>query len=397
MPYCLQCPIYQGEYCVVGCVATAMAQVMNYWQYPTSSNSIRSYRSYRTNQTIPSLPATTFDYSLMLDSYCHWNWEDSALVQDTYTDEQAQAVAKLCRYCGQAVEMGYSPEGSGAYTDDQKSAMQTFGYSGATLVSKGSSGGWWSSGYTTDQWENLLKSDLDAGRPILYSANDPQPNGGGHAFICDGYNGNGYFHFNLGWFGTCDGWYKTTALQMLHRDSTNLNFSNDHQIVYKLEPPTYCVIDADNVDANNGLLILGESLNAVAQNVTLRTSYSSVNLSFALCDENGNRIASSNAVTANKNTFSQGSTVEGAIALPTNLASGTYNLEFDYNISSNGLTAVEQAQGQLVVVGNFAKFNASFDVTDVTTAIDYILNDYPNGVRLDVNDVTLLISYILKG
>ena len=117
MPYYLQCPKKNGEYCVVGCVATAMAQVMYYWKYPEGSASISGYGGgWWGGMTVPALPATTFDYSKMLLSYCHWDYNTSTLIQDTYTDEQAQEVAKLSRYCGQAVEMDYDPEGSGAYT-----------------------------------------------------------------------------------------------------------------------------------------------------------------------------------------------------------------------------------------------------------------------------------------
>ena len=233
MPYYLQCPLYQGEYCVVGCVATAMAQVMKYWQYPESCSGVSSYYCSDIRQTVPALPATTFDYGLMLNSYCHWDWDNSQLIQDTYTDAQAQEVAKLSRYCGQAVEMGYSPEGSGAYTWNQLQAMKDFGYRNtAQDVSKS---GWWSDSYTTAEWEAMIKTELDAGRPILYSASDPSA--GGHAFICDGYNSDGYFHFNLGWYGTCDGWYLSTSLRMVHRDGDQLNFSSYHEMLIGVEPP----------------------------------------------------------------------------------------------------------------------------------------------------------------
>lgn len=234
LPYYLQCPVYQGEYCVVGCVATAMAQVMKFWQYPQSSNAISSFYCYDISQTVPALPATTFNYSLMLDSYCHWDWDNSVLVQDTYTEAQAQEVAKISRYCGQAVHMGYSPEGSGAYTDDQLAAMKNFGYrSTAQLVQKSS---WWSSNYTTAQWEAMIKTELNAGRPILYSASDDN-GAGGHAFICDGYDKEGMFHFNFGWYGTCDGWYVSTALNMTHRDGEELYFNSSHQMLIGVEPP----------------------------------------------------------------------------------------------------------------------------------------------------------------
>ena len=234
MPYYLQCPIQNGEYCVVGCVATAMAQVMYYWKFPEGSDAIASYSPWFSSVTYPGLPATTFDYNKMLLSYCHWDWDNSELIQDTYTDEQAQEVAKLSRYCGQAVSMDYSPEGSGAYTWDQYDAMLEFGFrSTAQDVSK--NGGWWLGAYSTSQWEAMMKEELDAGRPILYSASDPSE--GGHAFICDGYNSDGYFHFNMGWYGTCDGWYLSTSLKMTHRSGDQLNFSSSHEMLIGIEPP----------------------------------------------------------------------------------------------------------------------------------------------------------------
>ena len=231
-PYDWQCPIKNGEYCVVGCVATAMAQVMYYWKFPEGSAALSRFYSSGYGY-VDALPATTFDYNLMLLSYCHWDWDNSVLVQDTYTDAQAQAVAKLGRYCGQAVNMQYSPEGSGAYTSNQLSAMKAFGYrSNAQYVQKGNN---WS-GYSTTQWESMMKTELDAGRPILYAANDSY-GGGGHAFICDGYNSDGKFHFNFGWYGTCDGWYVSTALNMTHRDGDYLRFNSGHEMLIGIEPP----------------------------------------------------------------------------------------------------------------------------------------------------------------
>ncbi len=237
-PYDWQCPVYQGLYCAVGCVATAMAQVMKYWQYPEGSGSLEGYRCYAIGQNVPALPATTFNYSLMLNSYCHWDYDLSELIQDTYTEAQGNEVAKLGRYCGQAVEMNYHPDGSGAYTRDQRDAMVSFGYrSSAKYVQKGSGGGWWSQGnYTTAQWEAMMKTELDAGRPILYAASDTG-GGSGHAFICDGYSSDGKFHYNFGWYGTCDGWYVSTALNMTHRSGEECHFNTGHEMVIGVQPP----------------------------------------------------------------------------------------------------------------------------------------------------------------
>ena len=392
MPYYLQCPIENGEYCVVGCVATAMAQVMYYWQFPTSSQAISGYGGgWWGGTSVPALPATTFDYSLMLLSYCHWDWDNSVLVQDTYTDAQAQEVAKLGRYCGQAVEMDYSPEGSGAYTSDQLAAMKNFGYSqSAQYVQKS---GWYSGGYTTAQWESMIKTELDAGRPILYAANDP--NAGGHAFICDGYNSSNYFHFNYGWYGTCDGWYLSTALNMTHRDGDQLKFNSGHEMLIGVEPPAYCILTAESVNPASGLLVLGNPMDAEALNVNLRTSYSNVNVLFGLTDEDGNSVCNGNAITINKNTFVAGSTVNGSITLPETLEDGSYNVNlYYYTSNASDLQPVATATGKLQVVGRLAKYDEPFNISDVTATIGYVLKGtYPN---LNISDVTHLISYVLS-
>ncbi len=388
MPYYLQCPLENGEYCVVGCVATAMAQVMYYWKFPTSSAAISGYGGgWWGGMTVPALPATTFDYSLMLPSYCHWDYDLGELIQDTYTDEQAQEVAKLGRYCGQAVEMDYSPEGSGAYTSDQLAAMKSFGYSSsAQLKSK--------YGNTT-QWETMIRTELDAGRPILYSASDPSA--GGHAFICDGYNSSNYYHFNYGWYGTCDGWYLTTALNMIHRDGEELHFNSNHQMLTGVEPPTYCVINAESIDAPNNLMILGQALSTEAKGVNFITSYSTINLLFSFVDMDGNRIASSSSVPLDKSTFVQGSDVAGSITLPTTMAPGLYDFKLYYSTTQNNRPiAIECNAGQLRVVGRLAKYNADFDINDVTYLIDLVLgNAGSNEMNIDINDVTGLIDYIL--
>lgn len=394
MPYYLQCPIYHNEYCVVGCVATAMAQVMNYWQYPTSCGTVASYYCYDIGQRIQALPATTFDYSKMLPSYCHWDWDNSQLIQDTYTDEQAQEVAKLSRYCGQAVEMSYSPDGSGAYTWEQLDAMKSFGYSeNARDISKSSLWGWGGDNYTTAEWEDLLKVELDAGRPILYSANDPSS--GGHAFICDGYNAAGYFHFNYGWYGTCDGWYLSTSLRMVHRDGDNLNFSAGHEILAGVEPPSYCLFNVEGLNADNNLLVLGDAINTQALNVTYRTTYNTVGVVFGLADESGAAVCNGQGV-ALTNNFVQGSTVEGSITLPTTLAQGMYDMKlYYYTTSANDLTAVNCEGGKLMVLGHLAKYNEPFNVGDVSTVIGYLLADSkPN---LNMGDVAILIEHLLNG
>ena len=391
IPYCLQCPVYQGEYCVVGCVATAMTQVMHYWQYPTTTTGVNSYFCYDLWETLPALPGTTFEYNKMLNSYCHWDYDQHALIQDTYTDEQAQAVAKLARYCGQAVQMGYSPEGSGAYVSSQLTAMRNFGYSQARDVSRSS---WWETNYTTEEWEAMIKAELDAGRPILYSASDPSA--GGHAFVCDGYNADGLFHFNFGWYGTCDGWYRSTALNMTHRDGDELHFNSSHEMLINLIPPTYCVIDVEDIVVPGTLMVLGESMNIEASHLNIMTTYSNINLLFSLCNDNGRRVASSDAVNVVLNGFEQGSDLTSSLTLPRTLETGHYPLKMYYynGNSSRDPNLINVEGSELTVVGNLAKFDSTFSIGDVTTAITYLLKGtYDN---LNIADITTLINYILS-
>ena len=392
MPYYLQCPIYNGEYCVVGCVATAMAQVMYYWGYPTSCEGVNSYYCYDIGQTIPALPSTTFDYSKMLLSYSHWDWDLGELIQDTYTDEQAQEVAKLSRYCGQAVDMAYSPEGSGAYVFSQLSAMQDFGYSDdAQDVSRDS---WFWENYTTEEWEAMVREELDKRQPILYSASDPEA--GGHAFVCDGYNSEGLFHFNFGWYGTCDGWYVSTALNMTHRDGDELHFNSNHEMLLGVVPPSYCVIQTDGFDMTDELLVLGENMPINVTNVNILTTNNNINLSFSLIDANGRKKATGNTVNVVSADFEQGSTISSFMTLPTTLSDGSYTLQFFYYISSPRLaTRIYCESNTQKVVGHLAKYGAPFTINDVTTAIDWLLTG--EKTDLTIGDVTDLIDVLLTG
>ena len=206
-PYYNMCPLSNGERCVTGCVATAMAQVMYYWRYPETTNGVSSYWCRSLGTMISGLPATTFEWDDMLDSYT-----------GEYTRAQGDAVAKLMRYCGQSCNMGYSPDGSGAYVNDQLRGMKLFGYNpNATMLNR--------SDYDLEAWAELLLDDLQSGYPVLYSGNDPMA--GGHAFVLDGYN-DGKYHINWGWAATGNGYFALGAfnvrsymfnanMQMLHR------------------------------------------------------------------------------------------------------------------------------------------------------------------------------------
>ena len=195
-PYYNQCPKYNGQYCMTGCVATAMAQVMYYWKYPAELPALSSYTTAESPRfTVPALPGITLDWNNMLDDYSSVN----------YNTTQANAVAWLMRYCGQAVKMMYSPDGSGAYTEDERDAMVLFGYSSDATVK-------YRDDHSATNWNAMMQAELEAGRPILYGGNDYSA--GGHAFVVDGYNAStSKYHVNFGWSGYDDNYYALDAFK----------------------------------------------------------------------------------------------------------------------------------------------------------------------------------------
>lgn len=195
-PFNRMCPLYNEKYrSVTGCTATAMAQVLAYWKYPEVLKSdIDSYDTQKYNLRIPTIYAdeqTNYDWDNMLDSYNDGN----------YTDEQADAVAKLMYHCGAAVQMDYGSV-SGSYYDISALA-NNFGYDADLMKNL------YRFSFTVKEWSTIIDNELLNKRPILYSGSSSS---GGHAFVCDGADGNGLYHINWGWNGYQDGYFDITIL-----------------------------------------------------------------------------------------------------------------------------------------------------------------------------------------
>jgi parallel beta-helix repeat protein len=166
-----------------GCVACAMAQVMKYWDYPTTGFGSHSYTHSEYGEQSANFAATTYHWDDMPNEV--WNSND--------------AVATLMYHCGVSVNMNYGPSGSGAQSQDVETAMRSyFGYCGAKYRQKSS--------YQEEAWIAMLKAELDLSHPIYYSGSNGDS---GHAFVCDGYDNNNYMHFNFGWSGSGDAYYST--------------------------------------------------------------------------------------------------------------------------------------------------------------------------------------------
>ena len=232
-----------GSKCYSGCVATAMAQVMNYHKFPSIGIGYHAYFS-RTQNYFQAMKFgnTTFNWDNLVDTY-----------SDESTVEQNAEVAKLMHACGIAVSMNYgsSTDGqSGAYPYDIPYAMiNYFGYNPNVVYRA-------KDYYTHDEWNEMIIQELQAGRPILYSGSGT----GGHEFILDGCDENGLYHFCFGqnasisassiWYGIGDGYYSLDAisltdsriklLELLSGESIGElgNYTNKQDMVCQISPNT---------------------------------------------------------------------------------------------------------------------------------------------------------------
>ena len=185
--YNADCPVdYSGpcDHVWAGCVATAMAQVMKYWEHPAQGIGSHGYTHPDYGYQYADFSVATYDWASMPVNYGE---ED---------------IAELLYHCGVALEMNYGPNGSGAYTG-------TYGYPNVVSVLEDYFDYQlvvdylYKSDYSNIVWSSMLREQLDAGQPLVYRGQGS----GGHAFVCDGYQGSDYFHFNWGWSGSYNGYF----------------------------------------------------------------------------------------------------------------------------------------------------------------------------------------------
>ncbi len=220
-PYYNKCPKSGTRYCYTGCVATAMAQVMKVHEWPLTGTGSHSYTW--NNKTLSfDYANTTFDWTNMLNGYP---------TSTTGTSAQREAIATLMYACGVAADMSYGTSGSGAYGSTAAAGMINYlKYdAGMSLEMRD-----W---YTDAEWEELVYSELEAGRPLYYDGNDGSA---GHAFVCDGYSNNSYFHFNWGWEGSYNGYFLLSNLypegQGIGGGSGEAGYNYDNAIMYHCRP-----------------------------------------------------------------------------------------------------------------------------------------------------------------
>jgi hypothetical protein len=311
-PYNNICPLIGDQRALTGCVATAMAQIMKYHKWPERGTGTLPGYNYTTRYTITDInleTAPNYDWNNMLDNY-----------SSNSSEIQKQAVATLMYHCGVSVKMEYGVLASGAVTNNIGRVLPIyFGYDkGVQGKSRAS--------YTEMEWHAMLKTEIDALRPVVYSGRGSD---GGHAFICDGYDSSNRFHFNWGWGGSADGYFATYAL-----NPGGYSFNSDQHIIINIKPDErgakvyeMALIEGQNFTPSTTSVDKGEifTVSMPIENVGV-TDFSG-KIYFALIDESENLVCNlgSSSFILRAGYFYD-STPNTTCAVPSTVNAGTYRI-----------------------------------------------------------------------
>lgn len=337
-----------------GCVATAMAQIMKYWNYPTNGTGSHSYLNIFGTQSA-DFGATLYQWKQMPNKVTSPN----------------DAVATLMYHCGVSVDMIYKSNESGAF-DPRDELVKYFGYSAdAEFIDKRA--------FLPNDWVNLLKNELNQGRPIYYEGK-PDICDPGHAFVCDGYQNSDYFHFNWGWDGLYDGYFYLNDLNPGLYSFTNLQYA-----IIKIFPEKL-------PDGYQGILLstktIGLGNNGGIRQVKINSSESWS----ATCDESWVTISRPNGTNGNDS-------IEISVQSNPVKSSRTANVTVSANGYSKQTITVTQYGTTPVTAGNL-RTKLGSDISSITSlklegtidARDFkvMRDEMPELTDIDLSEVTIV-------
>jgi len=244
--YNSMCPIDPNGpdgHCLTGCVATAVSQIMYYYRWPNFGTGCFNY--YHPNYG---------EIGLCFDT-CFFNYNEMPQVLSDYN----KSVALLMFATGVSFSMDYGPYGSGVWNHSVANSLKNFFKYGQNTryIFRDS---------TNLNWDSLIISNLEKRKPLYYAAWEDTTFTSGHAFVCDGYQDTGYYHFNWGWGGYADGYYYTNQL-----NPGGYNFSFCHELIVDIYPdtlnyhyPSYC--NNDTITFNTGTITLNNGTKKYLKN-----------------------------------------------------------------------------------------------------------------------------------
>lgn len=381
-PYNDQTPTIGGAHAMTGCVATALAQVMKYYEWPVTGTGSVHYDT-------PTYDSKTIDVDFTKSTY------DWANMRDTYTttdgtpgwnEAEGNAVAMLMHDIGAAIHMQYGTQSSGSWNSDiVNTVSRHFGYN-ATNYKKAN--------YNTGEWMTLIKQQLDAHNPLAYAG---QEKNGGHEFVVDGYDSNDYMHVNWGWSGNGDGYFT------FHKFGTGTYSFTQSMSFVVMTPNKTGIAQTETPVATNVVWYIGEDGNDVksvdadkadfAAHVTISIQHTSwknldAEMRYTLKDAAGNivktwgegTIATTSAAEATKTGLDiTGETLDG-------IADGTYSMAMQFRDKRTDGTRFDEWSDGLLLLCNL---NVTISNGHITLQAHYI-NNAPVVVKsftLDKTDI----------
>lgn len=376
-PYNYMCPIIRGEAVrsVTGCVATAMAQIIYYHKHPVEQTKAIPAYELSSRYVIPGADPVTLNWDAMQLTYTGSEAED---------DPSALAVAQLMVLCGKSVKMSYSSSASGAASESVPAALKEyFDYDGAAHMV-------YRDEYANADWEKMIYDELAAKRPVYLSGTSVSGTSAvGHAFVCDGYDGEGLFHINWGWGGMSDGFFRLTLLNPDDHGTGGNNgsggFNMDEGAIIGIQPNQggtsqevaqmtldYFAATEETVTRNSIFGSFSVPVNAACWNNTSQTL--SVELGLAYYDESNEMVGEPSGLGSYSLDTGYGLSYDGQqLSMGKGILDGTYYVKFVHKVNgSDEWTLMKNADKyylELQVKGNTAT------IINHAPQQDFVVND----------------------
>ena len=374
-PYNYMCPTITGEpgRSVTGCVATAMAQIMYYHKWPVAETKTIPAYQMSTGELIAGADPVTLDWDAMQLTYTGSEAED---------DPAAVAVAQLMVLCGKGAQMNYSYYASGAGDGAMLNALKTyFDYDGAAQQLHRAD-------YANAEWEKIIYDELAAQRPVYLSGFSVSASGSvGHAFVCDGYDGQGLYHINWGWGGMSDGYFRLTLLNPDDHGTGGNNgsggFNMDEGAIIGIQPNQggtsqevaqmtldYFAATEETVTRNSIFGSFSVPVNAACWNNTSQTL--SVELGLAYYDESNEMVGEPSGLGSYSPDTGYGLSYD-ELSMGDGIKEGTYYVKFVHKVNGSD---------EWTLMKNADKHYLELQVNGTTATIvnhapqqDFVVND----------------------
>ena len=322
-PYNLLCPtLSNGNNAVTGCTTTALSQIMYYWRWPDVGVGSVEYQ-------YPNEPKYSADFSKS-----RYEWDYMTPVYNAQSSDQSkQAVAKLMTNVAHGVRASFGSSTSAPATRVATGMMDYFKYSKKMAL-------YHRAHFFAEEWDLVLKDEIDAGRPVFYSGWTSE--NGGHAFVCDGYTSDGFFHFNWGWNGSYNGFFRSSSLNYLSYD-IDVTYDFRQLIIKDICPNVEGTIEHGDLIMNSWSLLtpecnLGESVKISLENFeTYHWRPMIYNIALNLYKGNELILSKEVAVTA-FDYLDNIAKISGNIQLPKTLPNGEYRLYPQYKVPEETAT-----------------------------------------------------------